>query len=445
MPTVTVLAPDSALAMDEVIRQLGDNAYILATYARDGQVEILATNEPTQIQTPRKRATTVSFADVISEQVAQGSAPPAVFKTVRAAQDEVADEPDEPSQTQGATIVKMNEARARTNTAGSVAKTTGPKVDTPADPAQKSNASHWDAALGARETEAAPKQASMPLPVTTDAPEAALTPLLRELAAQLARLEAAATQKHTVAAPTQDAITDAGFSGAIAKMLAPGPDAADRVPQFVAAMAKRLTAPDPIMSLRVPVLVIVGPSGAGKTVLAAKFAALTLETHASRTVELISISQTPQVAESALPIYARMLSVGHRSIEPDHLDASQVATPTATHVLDTNLEPEPLHAKLAEMRGTLGRGQVAVILALPVGTSPARLRAELTKYQEFDPVIALTKLDECELSPQEASQIAEFGTPIAWLSGTRALTETMAPATVEMIDEFLTGLLAVRS
>ena len=45
MPTVTVLAPDSALAMDEVIRQLGENAYIVATNARDGQVRFsLQTN-----------------------------------------------------------------------------------------------------------------------------------------------------------------------------------------------------------------------------------------------------------------------------------------------------------------------------------------------------------------------------------------------------------------
>src|SRR5210317_1345331 len=79
MPTVTVLAPDSALAMDEVIRQLGENAYIVATNARDGQVEILATNEPAQQQVQRKRATTVSFADAISERLGQASK--VTFKT----------------------------------------------------------------------------------------------------------------------------------------------------------------------------------------------------------------------------------------------------------------------------------------------------------------------------------------------------------------------------
>ena len=40
MPSVTVLAPDSALALDEVFRPLGENAFILSTTRRDGQIEI---------------------------------------------------------------------------------------------------------------------------------------------------------------------------------------------------------------------------------------------------------------------------------------------------------------------------------------------------------------------------------------------------------------------
>ncbi len=46
MPVVTVRAEDSAAAMDEVIRRLGPDALILSTRARDGQVEIVASDEP---------------------------------------------------------------------------------------------------------------------------------------------------------------------------------------------------------------------------------------------------------------------------------------------------------------------------------------------------------------------------------------------------------------
>ena len=116
MPTVTVLAPDSALAMDEVIRQLGDNAYILATNARDGQVEILATNEPAHIQTQRKRVTSVSFADLISVHVSQGGDANAAFKTKRGGDDTLAVAAQGPEQGVASNVVVMPQTRDRKST-----------------------------------------------------------------------------------------------------------------------------------------------------------------------------------------------------------------------------------------------------------------------------------------------------------------------------------------
>ena len=59
MPVVTVRAEDSATAMDEVIRRLGPDALILSTRAREGQVEIVATDEP-PAPAPRARPVPVS-------------------------------------------------------------------------------------------------------------------------------------------------------------------------------------------------------------------------------------------------------------------------------------------------------------------------------------------------------------------------------------------------
>lgn len=444
MPTVTVLAPDSALAMDEVIRQLGDNAYILSTHARDGQVEILATNEPAQIQPPRKRATSVSFADVISEQVSQAVGPDAIFRSVRAGPAQLAEQTPQPAPSQGATIVMMHEARARSPQAAPMANRDTVMVAPPQAPVENPSSSLWQADLETLKASTPSTQNPETPPSPAESADEGLQPILRELSAQLARLQAIAAPKPNAAHSQPDPLQAAGFSVEIVKRLAPGRAEPERMSQFVTAMANRLTAPDPLMSLRAPVVMIVGPSGAGKTVLASKFAALALETQTTRAVELVSVSETSQVANTALPIYARMLSIRHKNVPPNQLDAIDLSMTNTTHVFDTNLEPQTLRQKLTELRAQLGHIGVAVILALPVGTSLVRIRDELNKYKEFDPVIALTKLDECEFSSEEASQIAEIGTPIAWLSGTRALTETMAPATEEMMNEFLTGLLAVR-
>ena len=50
MSSITVRARDSAEAMDLVMRQLGEDAMILSTLSRDGQVEIVATTDPLPAQ-----------------------------------------------------------------------------------------------------------------------------------------------------------------------------------------------------------------------------------------------------------------------------------------------------------------------------------------------------------------------------------------------------------
>ncbi len=58
MPVVTVRAADSATAMDEIIRRLGPDAMILSTRARDGQVEIVATDEVIPVPARTRRPET---------------------------------------------------------------------------------------------------------------------------------------------------------------------------------------------------------------------------------------------------------------------------------------------------------------------------------------------------------------------------------------------------
>jgi flagellar biosynthesis GTPase FlhF len=422
MPTVTVLAPDSALAMDEVIRQLGDNAYILATNARDGQVEILATNEPAHIQTQRKRVTSVSFADLISVHVSQGGDANAAVKTKRGGDDTLAVAAQGPEQGVASNVVVMPQTRTSWNEAA---------------PTAASNAAM------------SPQQ---PATQTVEAPAQAVTglhPMLKNISERLYALEATtaahafAQEQAQASATTTDHFAAVGFSAAIVARMAPKPDDPDPAAKFAETMAKALVAPAPLAGLRARAIVIAGASGVGKTALAAKIAARILETQAGRRIELVSVSDVPPATGIPLTIYARMLSVGHRDFRFDQFDVGQFAAHGTTYVFDTNLKPEALNKMLGALRTHFENTKISLIVALNAGSSTARIVAELLKYNDLDAKIALTKLDECEFSSQEASQIAEIGSQIAWLSsGSQALTDSLSPATEEIICEFLIGLLA---
>ena len=56
MPELKITAVDTSLAMDEVEKKLGPDALILSTTRRDGMIEILATNEPEQIDAANLKA-----------------------------------------------------------------------------------------------------------------------------------------------------------------------------------------------------------------------------------------------------------------------------------------------------------------------------------------------------------------------------------------------------
>src|SRR3990167_6187737 len=64
MSTIVVRAPDSAQAMEEVLRRLGADAFILSTTQSNGQVEIRATSEAA----PRRPVVT-AFADALRAKV----------------------------------------------------------------------------------------------------------------------------------------------------------------------------------------------------------------------------------------------------------------------------------------------------------------------------------------------------------------------------------------
>ena len=72
MSTIVVRASDTALAMDEVVKRLGQDAYILSTKQKNGQVEVRATTEaPKRRKPPRMTPLNKTFGEVLAERSGQ--------------------------------------------------------------------------------------------------------------------------------------------------------------------------------------------------------------------------------------------------------------------------------------------------------------------------------------------------------------------------------------
>ena len=58
-------------------------------------------------------------------------------------------------------------------------------------------------------------------------------------------------------------------------------------------------------------------------------------------------------------------------------------------------------------------------------------------YDSLEPLVALTKLDECELSPVELSALISSKAQIALLTGTRSVVGALAIASEAILSEYL--------
>lgn len=514
MPTLTVLAPDSSLAMDEIARQLGDNAYILSTTKRDGMVEIKATNDPIP-PSPRESKARSAFAAALAEHGAteevmvlqrprEAHADPAAREN--AAREVAARAPAAAAEAAGAGIV------AGTAEAGPRPSATVVRLQQPGtDPQRAGRAPAFRPLAPARALpeieDAAPRPA--PWHAQTDsrtASQAASHKDPRSLAPRppegdevvrtLGRLHEALTSLRETMLRTDIAVPDfdrpkfdgpkfdgpdfdrpdfdrparapaaavaapdparrilaAGFDPALVATLAadiaPGPSqpAEEIEAAFAETLAARIIAPAPETMLAADAILVLGPSGSGRSTLAAKLGAIVRDLHPARRCRLIEICPRGMTAPDTLKGFVRMLNsaqmldIGHAIWHEEDLGGLPRPEAGVTHIIDMPSDAATCARILGALEPLIG-ADAPRLLAMPAGTTAGMLERQMSRPECAGATVALTKLDECDVAAAELSGLAAHDLRIGWLSGTRALVGNLSPATEQVMRDYVAGYIA---
>lgn len=461
MPTITVTAPDSSLAMDEIMRRLGDGAFILSTRSQDGQVVIRATNDPlparnekaekpekssfgelfSKVGTPEEHVilhrprenppaqptAAKQLAPVIGTPVLTGSGEDDVASDHAAGLEnlEIAlpgsdpDVTDHRHETSSKEFLESLFARIREFDAGREARNTDLRRRLEGAVASVAAAR---AAAEFAETEAR----------TLEAERDGLKADVRELKAALVAAEEA---NRRVAEANE--LVALGFRADLVGRLT-AKASGNRHLDFATGLAREIVAAQSQVTSLIDGdgLAIVGPTGSGKSHLAAKFAALMRVAAPEKPVKLISVPY--QFDNITLSSLALQMGIDHAYMEAEDLsDPTRFDTGTR-FIIDINLAKD----LIPDLRlNDPENDKLPVLVAMPAGQSPGRIEQTLGHYQEIASQIVLTKLDEYECDAAELCAYATSRLPIGWLSGTQEIEGTLKEASVDVFRDYVIEML----
>ena len=402
MATITVQASDTSTAMEEIALKLGEDAMILSTTKKNGKVIMQASNDapaaPKQAQ-PASTSAISDFDRLFADKLGQELAKPTIDLSAAGA-----------------------EQRRAPASAGRTSSGSTSSGRASAAPSAQPDAiqTHLVSALGllAEKMEHIEDR----LAAMTLTPYEGLNPELGD------------------STPMQ--LRRSGFSDTIitnlhASFAGLGYEAG--VSSFLSHLGQQLaiTQSDSLMQKRI--YFIVGPSGSGRTTLAAKLAANLKDEHSGRVVALAHLASSSAETDNKLKSYARLLNLPFCHLTHD-VPANQFdkMTDFDIMVVDVTLSVDQSNHYLGQLTEHLGASEVQTIMSLQGGSSASLIRQSLTAYKQVNPLIALTKLDECETTPAEFSALAEQDASIALLSGTRSVVGALAFASGNIISQYLT-------
>ena len=93
--------------------------------------------------------------------------------------------------------------------------------------------------------------------------------------------------------------------------------------------------------------------------------------------------------------------------------------------------------KIHSIQSHLGASEVSTLLAIPGSTSHSMISTTISRFNAINPLVVLTKLDECETKPAEFSALAENNVKIALLSGTKSVIDPAVFASENILLQYL--------
>ena len=207
-------------------------------------------------------------------------------------------------------------------------------------------------------------------------------------------------------------------------------------------LAKKLVLPFEDQFLNSDIIFLNGPTGSGKTTLCAKISSYILDNlfSAKEKDKLSILNFAPKsTVNSELLNFGRLLNLKVSSVSAldnlvkyieEHKQKTKI-------IIDVSIEKSELSGYLEYLEKITLNKKNLNLLAIPASTNKNMIKSMMNVYKNSFPTIALTKLDEAQISAEELSIFAELECKIGILSGSRSIIGSLAFAKNEVLAQYM--------
>ena len=404
MPELTIRAADSSLAMDEIEKKLGPDALILSTERRDGMIEIVATNEPDQVESASVAAAEKSKLRATRDDNFQ-------YETVGG---------------------KIRAAAEKSKLRIKDEELVGRKVDD-----EKINFSKVLEAEFSNIEDVEQMDSENAEVHENSADPNNLMPSFQKIVHELETILKTTNDlsvRGSSLLTNENKLRILGFSSGVVGKLSDNVSDEGNINELATSFARGIVNGKSRHFDESDVIIVTGESGSGTTTLVKKlekFLSKAEPRNKLKTLETDFSEGLKSVLETKTA--GNVTSLFRKSSEGSHQEKKILIE------FDGRPEDLPKHLyKIAEFNPEL---KVSVVYALEVGKSYHHVSDLLRKFDLPDVYIALTKMDLFEVSTAELSAISDASRKILFFSGLKIIEDGLDFAKVAVMESFLTNLI----